>query len=158
MEGFTTIIKGINALHHHPHIVVFCSLVTLSIICNGIMISYMGFSSFIDSVNNPTDYSIINHEKIIDNKKESECYSIIIQKQSHPLFSTNETDSLCVQYSNKYYSLHSLINHSEHTTDQVHIAGKVICQIKPDYFSALSCLWWQKTTEFVIRLKGLGEN
>lgn len=152
MEGRKRkIIQITNEISKHPHITVLCLLLLLSILVNSMMISFLGLSTFIDSFNHPSDYILLSSDQIKDSSSQLVHGTAVIQKQSHPSFSMNETEPLCIEHTKGTYTICSQPTQSivsKHTT-QSHIFGKVITLIPDTPLSKISCLWWQQTIQII---------
>ncbi|MBS3801377.1 MAG: hypothetical protein KGY65_01355 [Candidatus Thermoplasmatota archaeon] len=152
MEGSKRkIIKITNKISKHPHTTVLCLLLLISILVNSMMISFLGLSTFIDSFNHPSDYILLSSDQIKDSSSKIVHGTAVIQKQSHPSFSMNETESLCIENTQGTYIICSQTTQSivsKHTT-QSRIVGKVITLIPDIPLSKISCLWWQQTIQII---------
>lgn len=154
MEGNNAIGgKILNKMANHPHLTIFCLLLLVSLSFNTMMISYMGFSSFIDSFANPSEYMLLNQDQLIDENHQLDQFAVIVQKQSHPKFSANSTEQLCFQHPRGWYTFHSQTTQSMSSSEQGHVIGKVISTIPQNPLSTLSCLWWQKTNQVIQNVK-----
>lgn len=154
MEGNNTGTKKfLNNIVNHPHITIFICLLVVSLSFNTVMISSMGFSSFIDSFTNPCEYVLLNQDQLIDENRQLGQFAVIVQKQSHPKFSAHSTEKLCFQHPRGWYTFHSQTTQSMSSSDQGQVIGKVISTIPQNPLSSLSCLWWQKTNQFIQNLK-----
>lgn len=154
MEGHNSSAqKVLNKMMNHPHITIFCLLLLVSLSFNTVMISSMGFSSFIDSYANPNEYVLLDQDQLINENHQQNQFAVIVQKQSHPLFSTDSSEQLCFQHTQGRYIIHSQTTQSYSSTDQNQVIGKVVSIIPQNPLSTLSCLWWQKTNQVIQNLK-----
>jgi hypothetical protein len=113
----------------------------------------MGPSSYIDSFNNPKDYVLLNQDQLIGNAPEFSEFTAIIKKHLETNFSTNPRETIYVQSTRGYYTLHSQMNQSGNVNKTDTFSGKVISFIPTNPFTTLSCLWWQKTNQLIQTMK-----
>lgn len=150
MEGIKRPINQIaNKITNHPHISIFCLLLVVSILINSIMISFMGISSFVDSFNNPTDYIFLPSDQLKDSSSQIMHGAAIVQKQSHPFFSMNQTETICIQNAQGTYTIRSQTTRFIDSKDSNQIIGKVITVIPDTPLSMIACLWWKQSIQII---------
>jgi len=153
MEGLKRSIIQFKKIVHHPHLCIFCIILLFNTLMNGVMISHMGISTFIDSFVHPNEYTLLNQNQINQESQKNRHFAIIIQKISQPYVQQNKTICLnCNQSNIRHMHKLSPIN-TTYTQGYYQVIEEKIAYIPKNPLTIIACLWWQKTNDIIEKVK-----